>query len=947
VLWLRPDAGVNDPTSGSKVSEWADQSQSGNPNKATQGNVDNQPAYWDDAEHNINFNPVVEFYGTQLDHQAEPNVPKETYLDLDVSHLPQNTSPRSIITVAKSNIDGVAQAAHSTRYIISWGTNDTNAFSNMSMIQNGTRGGLTPANGTQSQTMYSPDGLVNTTDPFELFINWGGATNNAAHLFSKMKQVQDSTWGQDVPKNWDTGQDNGARIGSVVGTPQQIEDSYWNGKIEDVIVYNRELMPEERQRISTYLALKYGYTIDAQQGANSNYLSSNGNIVWDTNEDNQLYSNNIAGIARDDAGGLNQKQSRSVNSGIPQIAVGLGSIEETNSRNQAAFTQDNQYLIWGDNGQQLSPETIDQSVAGNVYRAQRVWNVQNTNGVGAVQISVPDEAVADDAKLIVSHDPAFSDYTLTDMQHESGSYVADNVTLNDGDYFTFARVKPEAGSRGLFTSSDDTTSNDGSLVKVDENLNIIDLIDYETINGATVVINSGLQNGDALHFVNQNGITGSYNSANGVLTLTGEASVADYEEALRSVQFSTTSVNLAGDRDISFTLGSALPYSNGHFYEYIVKASNLTWNAAKAEAELRDYFGRQGYLVTIMDEQENDFVAQKTQGLGWIGAQDIERKNGEPIVTGDWRWVTGPEGTEDAGNGTPFWKGYTSGSTSADAGTVDGGYSNWVTGEPNNSNGEYVAHIFGPGSTAGQWNDYSPTNNTVRGYVVEYGGLAADDQTINISAAKTVAVVLPSPELASAALGSSEEDGNTITLTFDRAVQNPSDGFTVTIDGETFELTSDAVSVNGTKVTLKLPDEIDLTDAHKVSVAYDADKGDLQGTNDTFVDSFTFDFFDKTLLQDKADESEGLNEDDYTPASWAAYLEKRQDAQAVLDNPAVTQADIDAALTALEAAYDGLVDKSALAEKAAEAESLNAGDYKPDSWQAFENALDAAQDVLN
>ena len=35
-----------------------------------------------------------------------------------------------------------------------------------------------------------------------------------------------------------------------------------------------------------------------------------------------------------------------------------------------------------------------------------------------------------------------------------------------------------------------------------------------------------------LGFVNQNGITGSYNAATGVLTLTGTATVAQYQAAL-------------------------------------------------------------------------------------------------------------------------------------------------------------------------------------------------------------------------------------------------------------------------------------------------------------------------------------------------------------------------------------------------------------------------------
>jgi VCBS repeat-containing protein len=65
--------------------------------------------------------------------------------------------------------------------------------------------------------------------------------------------------------------------------------------------------------------------------------------------------------------------------------------------------------------------------------------------------------------------------------------------------------------------------------------------DSADLVGATVTIAGGLQSGDTLHFTNQNGISGSYDAATGVLTLSGTASVADYQAALRSVRFDNPS----------------------------------------------------------------------------------------------------------------------------------------------------------------------------------------------------------------------------------------------------------------------------------------------------------------------------------------------------------------------------------------------------------------------
>ena len=79
--------------------------------------------------------------------------------------------------------------------------------------------------------------------------------------------------------------------------------------------------------------------------------------------------------------------------------------------------------------------------------------------------------------------------------------------------------------------------------------------DDTNLQSATVRIGSGFVSGeDSLGFVNQNGITGGYNSATGVLTLSGSAALADYQQALRSVTFSDSSGTnpTTGTRTISF-----------------------------------------------------------------------------------------------------------------------------------------------------------------------------------------------------------------------------------------------------------------------------------------------------------------------------------------------------------------------------------------------------------
>jgi VCBS repeat-containing protein len=89
--------------------------------------------------------------------------------------------------------------------------------------------------------------------------------------------------------------------------------------------------------------------------------------------------------------------------------------------------------------------------------------------------------------------------------------------------------------------------------------------DTTTLAGATVTISSGFTaSEDSLSFTNQNGITGSYNASTGVLTMSGTASVADYQSALQSVAFSDPNgaSPTTGDRVISFQVDDGLSTGN-------------------------------------------------------------------------------------------------------------------------------------------------------------------------------------------------------------------------------------------------------------------------------------------------------------------------------------------------------------------------------------------------
>lgn len=151
-----------------------------------------------------------------------------------------------------------------------------------------------------------------------------------------------------------------------------------------------------------------------------------------------------------------------------------------------------------------------------------------------------------------------------------------------------------------------------------------------------------------------------------------------------------------------------------HLYEYVSYNSN--WNNAKTNAEGRTKYGATGYLTTITSEEENNFVAARLSAAGWMGASDS-------AVEGTWRWVTGPE------NGD----------------LLSSHYTNWNSGEPNDSSGEDCAQFLSGSGQNGKWNDLPCSSYNLPGYVVEYGSGSSpiDIATHNISITTLASDVTP------------------------------------------------------------------------------------------------------------------------------------------------------------------------------------------------------------
>jgi hypothetical protein len=132
-------------------------------------------------------------------------------------------------------------------------------------------------------------------------------------------------------------------------------------------------------------------------------------------------------------------------------------------------------------------------------------------------------------------------FQATDTGGAASNVATRDINLSGADDAPVVTTTPGSTS---YTEGDPSTQIDGSLTVTDA--------DDTNLEGGQVRISAGFQSGDDLVFVNQNGISGVYNTGTGVLTLTGTASVADYQTALRSIGFRTNNEDPSSPKTIEF-----------------------------------------------------------------------------------------------------------------------------------------------------------------------------------------------------------------------------------------------------------------------------------------------------------------------------------------------------------------------------------------------------------
>ncbi len=225
---------------------------------------------------------------------------------------------------------------------------------------------------------------------------------------------------------------------------------FWHGDIAEVIGYGSTYAMTDRQKIESYLALKYGITLEPSV---LTYKSSDSTDVYVYDG---IYDNDILGIAKDSAGAFDQRASSSVNTGTILTVATTNDFTNPNKDTARTSLVDGQYIVFGSDQGALTLGTAELPTAIAKERVTREWKVENTNNVGDVYLQFT--GFDDSVSLVHSTDPDFTVGTVTVLGQLSATGSVE-ATVPTG-YVTLMDVLDDDGD-GNPDSIEDAGNNGG------------------------------------------------------------------------------------------------------------------------------------------------------------------------------------------------------------------------------------------------------------------------------------------------------------------------------------------------------------------------------------------------------------------------------------------------------------------------------------------------------
>lgn len=175
------------------------------------------------------------------------------------------------------------------------------------------------------------------------------------------------------------------------------------GYLPEFILYNRVLSPLEVWKVHSYLAIKYGITLD------TSYITREGSVIWDVNDVRiKKFHNRVSAIVKDSAAALIQPKSNT------SYEEGYVSYKQSSTFSVGDLTRksfitippndspslyrsltiqfsdlqsvpENTYLVWGDDGSTIPDRHLPYvDKASKIQFVNRIWLLRNPSKINTL-----------------------------------------------------------------------------------------------------------------------------------------------------------------------------------------------------------------------------------------------------------------------------------------------------------------------------------------------------------------------------------------------------------------------------------------------------------------------------------------------------------------------------------------------------------------------------------
>lgn len=198
-----------------------------------------------------------------------------------------------------------------------------------------------------------------------------------------------------------------------------------------------------------------------------------------------------------------------------------------------------------------------------------------------------------------------------------------NNQLAPGSFYSETDEPPVLANTEITTT---TASAGGSAVLISETITLTTPF-IDSVESATIQITGNLDNTeDILAFSNTSLISGSFTSGTGTMTLTGRASVTDYQAALRAVTYQNTdgSTPTQTTRTISFTVDGLFSYTSNT----VTRDLDVTTVITDLSSGVSNVVFHLDALDVDGDLATNDQPSTNSEVLSWGDRSDDEGSSG-------------------------------------------------------------------------------------------------------------------------------------------------------------------------------------------------------------------------------------------------------------------------------------------------------------------------------